>query len=105
MLAPSLVSARVAHVYVWIITVATVQQDFDPYLSIQAPGRTIVKRDEIGTAGQHNREFKRQSTCEVYLGMHVTKIYLTVKHTNAIFIMIYLEILPREYMPVTRAHP
>ena len=37
--------------------VATVEQDFDPYLLIlvQAPGCRVVKHDEIGIAGQHNR--------------------------------------------------
>ena len=33
-------------VNVWIITVATVEQDFDPYLLIQSPGCRIVKCDD-----------------------------------------------------------
>ena len=93
MLAPSLVYARVAHVYVSITTAATVERDFDPHLSIHSPRCRAIQRDEFGKAGQRIREFKRHTTCEVHIGMHVTYIHSTVKRTHAISRIIYLEIL------------
>ena len=60
MLAPSFVYEW--HMYVSIVTVATGEQEFDPYLSTQYNRCIIVQRAEVGFAGQDTRECKRHST-------------------------------------------